>query len=108
MVVTKKLGVKLGGSETSQQVLKMKIDDTPRKSPLRSRRCGSPLLEKREKWRTPRLFRSMKKANPHYTLSLEWPTRWPACKSRCLPWSPTLAACEADTSLAISTGHIMC
>jgi hypothetical protein len=31
MVVTKKLGVRLGGSATSQQVLKMKIDDTPRK-----------------------------------------------------------------------------
>jgi hypothetical protein len=31
MVVTKKLGVSLGGSATSQQVLKMKIDGTPRK-----------------------------------------------------------------------------
>ena len=38
MVVTKKLGVRLGGSATSQQVLKMKIDGAPRtrEAPLES------------------------------------------------------------------------
>jgi hypothetical protein len=62
MVVTKNLGVRLGGSATSQQVLKMKIDAAPRKreaapesavwqATLRlSLRAG--FLEKREKWRT--------------------------------------------------------
>jgi hypothetical protein len=66
MVVTKKLGVSLGGSATSQQVLKMKIDGPPRKreatlesavwqATLRlSLRAG--FLEKREKWRTPSYF----------------------------------------------------
>src|SRR6266404_1180919 len=43
MVVAKKLGVSLGGSATSQQVLKMKIDGTrARGGPLQSRRCGRP------------------------------------------------------------------
>jgi hypothetical protein len=58
----------------SQQVLKVKIDDRPRKTeatlesavwqatlrlPLRA-----GFLEKREKWRTPKLFRSMLKNKP--------------------------------------------
>ena len=41
------------------------------------------------------------------SIQVSAPSR-PACKKTCLPCSPTLAACKADTSLAISTGHIMC
>jgi len=68
----------------SQQVLRMKIDDTPRKSPL-SRRCARPLLEKREKWRTPVVSLDVKKTNPLYTSRLKWPTR--PLNSVCLPSS---------------------
>ena len=61
--MTKKLGVRLGGNATSQQVLKMKIDGAPRKregtmesgvwqATLRlALRAG--FLEKSQKWRTP-------------------------------------------------------
>ena len=83
--MTKKLGVSLGGSATSQQVLKRKIDGLPRKraatleSAVRQATLRLALragfLEKREKWRTPQLFQAMLKTNSRHTSSLKWPTR---------------------------------
>src|SRR5271157_3180272 len=36
---------------------------------------GRPLLEKREKWRTPSYFGQCSRTNPRYTPPLKWPTR---------------------------------
>ena len=36
---------------------------------------GGPLLEKREKGRTPSYFGTPSKTNPGYTSALKWPTR---------------------------------
>ena len=51
-------------------------------------------------WRRRRPFRPQNH-------SLPAPSR-PACRERCPAWSPTLAARQADRSLANSTAHIMC
>ena len=77
-----KLGVRLGGSvDPSQQVLKVKIDDAPRKreatlesavwrATLRlSLRAG--FLKKREKWRTSSYFLPTFKDNPRYTFHVD-------------------------------------
>jgi hypothetical protein len=41
------------------------------------RRFGRPLLEKREKGRTPSYFGPCQKTNLGYSSSLKWPTRHP-------------------------------
>ena len=48
----------------------------------RCRRFGRPLLEKREKGRTPSYFGTPSKTNPGYTSALKWPTR-PALRVFC-------------------------
>jgi hypothetical protein len=75
-----KLGVRLGGSaDPSQQVLKVKIDSTPRKreATLESA-VWRATSQKHEKWRT-LVISCQRSKTTRVTLStLMWPTRPPA------------------------------
>jgi hypothetical protein len=68
MVVIKKLGVRLGGSATSQQVFKTKIDGAPRKREATPESAvWQATSQKNEKWRTPAppfVSLDVKKTNP--------------------------------------------
>jgi hypothetical protein len=74
--VTKKLGVSLGRSATSQQVLKMKIDGAPRRSEptLESAVWQATSRKAREKWPTHTCFGV--KTNPRYTSAVTGSPAW--------------------------------